>query len=203
MDLLGALIDPRAPGEPLYAYRERLGQVAGALTQRRLAPAGAAWTEAREEELAGRLGTGVQLADGSDDAGLIAEAESRLLTYDNLEERSGPLRWPSLDARGERPQYGAAETAQGGVASPESLAPASTGGQLYVQAGYVLAEDRLYYVPADLQTTAFYLPPGTTKTVVENGGRRRCSCRGKRAARTRFVFLHLPLTDEGRIEGSV
>lgn len=168
MDMLGELIDPRHDDEPLYKYKDRLSEVADAMLQRDLTPepGSESWKKQREKELEGRVGETLTLIDGSGDTGLIEQADQKVLTYDNVEEREGPIRWPDLEPRGVRPRYGYAENPKGGVASPESLRLREAARQVVADSGYVLADGILYYVPGRLNVITYSLPAGTEKTVL-------------------------------------
>jgi hypothetical protein len=163
--MLGGLIDPRREEETLAEYKGRLSTVAEEVLNRDLSPEEGSWRADREKELEGRLGTSVSLISGEDDDQLRDQAEGNLITYDNIGDRTGSFRWPELQPQGEQPRYGYGKTSGGGVATSAVLEPISEG-RLKGEPGYVVAEGAVHYVPADLNTTNFYLPPGTDKTVL-------------------------------------
>lgn len=168
LDYFGALIDPRQEGEELYAYKKRLAQVAEAMLERDLTPNEnkPSWLQAREDELEGRVGERVELEAGGDDPELIEKGESQNLSYENLEDREGPFRWPQQTLRGERPYYGWGKSKKGGVSTPGSLLLHQRTGGVYMQPGYIDSEEGFYYVGAQLKSTVLHLPPGTEKTVL-------------------------------------
>ena len=157
---------PRAEDEPLSEYKGRLSDVAEAMAKRSFVggPNEPSWREAREKELEGRVGDTVKLVDGSEDTELIGEADGRALTWDNILDRSGAIRWPAVEPRGKSARYGVGQAAKGGVASPESLRP--TEDSLRLEPGYVLVEEDLWYVPGDLDAGSLQVPSGTEKTVI-------------------------------------
>jgi hypothetical protein len=166
LDMMGELIDPRAEDEPLHEYKDRLSDVAGALATRSFAniPGEQSWREAREQELQGRVGTSVDLTAAYGDAELIEQADDQALTWDSISDRKGPIRWPRIEARGRPPRFGAGTAAgPGGAATPDTLRP---DGRLTLEPGYVLSGGELWYVPGELNTLSFQLPPSTNESVL-------------------------------------
>ena len=164
--MLGGLIDPRAEDEPLHEYKDRLADVAQAMAKRSFTdlPGEPSWREAREQELEGRLGTDVQLVDASDDPDLIEEADDRALTWDNITEREGQIRWPAVEPRGKSARHGVGQAKKGGVATSDALQMRGSG--LELEPGYVLVENELWYVPGELRVISLNVPSGTESTVL-------------------------------------
>ena len=166
LDMLGYLVEPRREDEPLDEYRERLLQVGREVLNRSFLSVSAEdrpWREARQEELRGRTGDpNLQILPHPDPSVF----DSTKFTYDELNTRERPFRWPLREARGEAPVFGEAEVQSGGVGSTESLSLSVADDQLYIEPGYVLIQDRLYYVYGSSQSFLQHVPPGTEETVL-------------------------------------
>lgn len=161
IDLLGSLIADRETGEHLDEYAGRMGQVAEQLSTRNLAAPDNEWVRAREEELQGRLGTGVQLTHAPNDNELAQKANEKLAPETLLGD--APIRWPDYPASGDPPYYNWMYPETGGVGSPDSL---QMGGNAFAQTGFVATPYGVAYVPGDPVRVHFHLPAGTTQTVI-------------------------------------
>jgi hypothetical protein len=167
IDMIGALITDRRPGEPLWSYRRRVLKVAGVLTKRD--PSSSNWRQHREEELSGRTGYPVRLYEGQYDDELLETAQEQLLTYDRLDSwTDGPIRWPEYGASGNSTLYNRAAPIGNGVGSESDLVPAldRETGRYFCGSGFVVIDGQIWYIPAEISRLQMRLPEGTKKTVL-------------------------------------